>query len=194
MSDWSLTDTQLLAAAILGIGFIVLIVTAFRKPTVPRKEFARLQEGIKRLSEEVKELQAAGMTSAGEYAPRFTRGCISMSRGSRSASWFLPCQPVYAGYGIPFQLKERAPKEIGADVLEERMNRSFFLSLASCRKHPALTTRFFRFRARRVFADPHFAWRLPLAPSVPQPIARPCSPTFQLLRQSLTSRIGASSG
>ena len=59
MSDWSLTDTQLLAAAILGIGFIVLIVTAFRKPTVPRKEFARLQEGVKRLSEEVKELQAA---------------------------------------------------------------------------------------------------------------------------------------
>jgi hypothetical protein len=35
MSDWSLTDTQLLAAAILGIGFIV------------------------RLSEEVKELQVA---------------------------------------------------------------------------------------------------------------------------------------
>jgi hypothetical protein len=56
MSDWSLTDTQLLAAAILGIVFIVVIVTAFRKPTVTRKEFARLQEGVKRLSEEVKEL------------------------------------------------------------------------------------------------------------------------------------------
>jgi hypothetical protein len=79
-----------------------------------------------------------------------------MSRGSRSASWFLPCQPVYAGYSVPFQLKEREPKETGADVLEERVNRSFFLSLAACRKHPALTTRFSRFCARGVVCWPTF--------------------------------------
>jgi hypothetical protein len=32
----------------------------------------------------------------------------------------LPCQPVYAGCGVPFQLKERESKEIDTDVVEER--------------------------------------------------------------------------
>ena len=32
----------------------------------------------------------------------------------------LPRQSVYAGCGVPFQLKEREPKEINADVVEER--------------------------------------------------------------------------
>ena len=59
MSDWPLNDSQLVTAGILGVMFVVLIVTAFRKASVTRKEFARLREDIKQLSEEVKELQAA---------------------------------------------------------------------------------------------------------------------------------------
>jgi len=38
---------------------VVLIVTAFRKAGVTGKEFARLQKDVERLSEEMKELQAA---------------------------------------------------------------------------------------------------------------------------------------
>jgi hypothetical protein len=57
LSDWPLNDSQLVTAVILGIMLIVLIVTAFRKPRVTRKEFARLQENVKRLSEDVKELR-----------------------------------------------------------------------------------------------------------------------------------------
>ena len=59
MSDWPLNDSQLMTAGILGILLVVLIVTAFRKARVTRKEFARLREDVKLLSEEVKELQAA---------------------------------------------------------------------------------------------------------------------------------------
>ncbi len=59
MTDWPLNDSQLVTAVILGIMLIVLIVTAFRKPRVARKEFARLQEDVKRLSEDVKELRPA---------------------------------------------------------------------------------------------------------------------------------------
>ena len=55
MTDWPLNDSQLLTAGILGVMLVVLIVTAFRKATVTRKEFARLREDIKQLSEEVKE-------------------------------------------------------------------------------------------------------------------------------------------
>jgi uncharacterized membrane protein (DUF106 family) len=59
VSDWPLNDSQIVTATILGIMLVVLIVTAFRKARVPRKEFARLQDDVKLLSEEVKELQAA---------------------------------------------------------------------------------------------------------------------------------------
>jgi hypothetical protein len=59
MSEWPMNDSQLLSAGILGIMLVVLIVTAFRKASVTRKECARLREDIKQLSEEVKELQAA---------------------------------------------------------------------------------------------------------------------------------------
>jgi hypothetical protein len=59
VSDWPLNDSQIVTGTILGIMLIVLIVTAFRKASVTRKEFARLREDVKLLSEEVKELQAA---------------------------------------------------------------------------------------------------------------------------------------
>jgi hypothetical protein len=59
VSDWPLNDSQIVTATILGIMLVVLIVTAFRKSSVTRKEFALLREDVKRLSEEVKELQAA---------------------------------------------------------------------------------------------------------------------------------------
>jgi hypothetical protein len=59
MSDWPLNDSQLATAAILALMLIVLIVTAFRKTRVTRKEFARLQREVKRLSDDVKELQGA---------------------------------------------------------------------------------------------------------------------------------------
>jgi len=59
VSDWPLNDSQLVTAAILGVMLVVLIVTAFRKASVTRKEFALLREDVQRLSEEVKELQAA---------------------------------------------------------------------------------------------------------------------------------------
>jgi hypothetical protein len=51
-----------------------------------------------------------------------------------------------------------------------------------------------RFCARPCFAGPHSLWPLlPFAPSVPQPIARPCSVTSSLLWQGLTPRARASS-
>jgi hypothetical protein len=59
MSDWLLSDPQLVTAAILGVVLVVLIVTAFRKSGVTRKEFALLQKDVKRLSEKMQELQAA---------------------------------------------------------------------------------------------------------------------------------------
>jgi uncharacterized membrane protein (DUF106 family) len=59
VNDWPLNDSQFVTAVILGVMLVVLIVTAFRKATVTRKEFALLREDVKRLSEEVKELQAA---------------------------------------------------------------------------------------------------------------------------------------
>lgn len=59
MSDWLLNDFQLVTAAILGVMVVVLIVTAFRKAGVTRREFVRLQEDVKRLSEEMKEIQVA---------------------------------------------------------------------------------------------------------------------------------------
>src|SRR6202043_261552 len=43
------------------------------------------------------------------------------------------------------------------------------------------------------FADPHSPWSLPFAPPTPQRIAPPCSPASQLLRQSPTFHVRASS-
>jgi peptidoglycan hydrolase CwlO-like protein len=59
MSDWPLNDSQLATAVFLGLMLIVLTVTVFRKARVSRKEFARLQKDVKRLSDDVKELQVA---------------------------------------------------------------------------------------------------------------------------------------
>jgi uncharacterized membrane protein (DUF106 family) len=59
VSDWPLGDSQFVTATILGIMLVVLIATAFRKVRVTRKEFARLREDVKQLSEGMKELQAA---------------------------------------------------------------------------------------------------------------------------------------
>jgi len=59
VSDWPLNDSQIVTAIILGIMLVVLIVTAFRKTRVTRKEFARLRDDVKLLSAEVKELQMA---------------------------------------------------------------------------------------------------------------------------------------
>ena len=57
ISDWPLNDSQLATAAILGLVLIVLIVTAFQKIRITRKELARLQKDVKRLSDNVKELR-----------------------------------------------------------------------------------------------------------------------------------------
>jgi hypothetical protein len=59
VSDWPLSESQLITAGLLSVMLIVLIVTAFRKAGITRKEFARVREDVKRLSEEMKELQEA---------------------------------------------------------------------------------------------------------------------------------------
>jgi peptidoglycan hydrolase CwlO-like protein len=59
MGDWPLNDSQMVTAAIFGLMLVVLIVIAFRKTRVTRKEFARLQKDVKRLSDDVRELQMA---------------------------------------------------------------------------------------------------------------------------------------
>jgi uncharacterized membrane protein (DUF106 family) len=59
VSDWPLNDSQIVTAIILGLVVVGLIVTAFRKARVTRKEFARLREDVKSLSAEIKELQVA---------------------------------------------------------------------------------------------------------------------------------------
>ena len=50
----------------------------------------------------------------------------------------LPRQPVYTGRGVPFQLKEREPKEINADVVEERGGEPFLLPIAGETERPAM--------------------------------------------------------
>ena len=105
----------------------------------------------------------------------------------------LPCQPVYTGGGVPFQLNERKPEEINADVVEER-GEPFLLPLpAACRMRSSACDTLSPVLCPARAAGPHFPWPLLFAPSVPQLIARRCSPTSQLLRQSLTSRVGSSS-
>jgi hypothetical protein len=59
MGHWPLTDTQLLTAAILGLMLVVLIALPFEKARVTRREFTRLQNDVKQLSEGVKGLQVA---------------------------------------------------------------------------------------------------------------------------------------
>jgi hypothetical protein len=89
MTDWPLNDSQLLTAGILGVMLVVLIVTAFRKATVTRKEFARLREDIKQLSEEVKELQAAEQR-------RFIRELNAAETSTKSRSQRLNPPPADA--------------------------------------------------------------------------------------------------
>jgi hypothetical protein len=99
----------------------------------------------------------------------------------------LPCQPVY-GCGVPLQLREREPKDSDADVVEGRGEPFLFLRFAARRIRscaPAQVTRFPRSVRGARLVGLHFPWPL-LRPSIPQPTARPCSPTSQLLRQSLT--------
>jgi hypothetical protein len=59
MSHWPLTDTQILIAAILGLTLVMLITLPFEKARVKRREFARLQDDVKQLSEDMKSLQVA---------------------------------------------------------------------------------------------------------------------------------------
>jgi hypothetical protein len=59
LSSWPVNDSQLATAVLFGLMPIVLIVAAFRKAWVNRKEFARLQNDVKRLSDDVNELHAA---------------------------------------------------------------------------------------------------------------------------------------
>jgi type III secretory pathway component EscU len=59
MDDWPVNDFQLVTAVIVGLLLIVLIVTAFQRARVTRKEFVRLKKDVKQLSEEVKTLQLA---------------------------------------------------------------------------------------------------------------------------------------
>jgi hypothetical protein len=59
MSHWPLTDIQVLIAAILGLTLVLLITLPFEKARVTRKEFVRLQEDVKRLSEDAKALQVS---------------------------------------------------------------------------------------------------------------------------------------
>ena len=51
--------SQLLTAAILGLMLVVLIALPFEKARVTRREFTRLQNDVKQLSEDVKGLQVA---------------------------------------------------------------------------------------------------------------------------------------
>ena len=59
MNDWPLNDLQLVTAAILGDNARRADCDRVSKSQRYRKEFALLREDVKRLSEEVKELQAA---------------------------------------------------------------------------------------------------------------------------------------
>jgi hypothetical protein len=60
LNDWPLNDPQFMlaiAAGLVAITFVLLI--ALLRTRVRRAEFARLQQDIKQMSEDVKELQAA---------------------------------------------------------------------------------------------------------------------------------------
>ena len=59
MNNWPVSDSELATAVLFGFMLIIFIAAAFRKARVTRKEFTGLQNDIKRLSDHVKELQAA---------------------------------------------------------------------------------------------------------------------------------------
>ena len=59
MSSWTVNDPHLMIAIGLGIAYVALIVVAFQRARVIRKEFAHLQNNVERLSREVQELQVA---------------------------------------------------------------------------------------------------------------------------------------
>ena len=59
MKYWPLSDIQVLIASILGLTLVLLVTLSSEKAKVTRREFARLQEELKRLSENVKTLQFA---------------------------------------------------------------------------------------------------------------------------------------
>src|SRR5262249_33691502 len=59
MTYWPLTDIQVLIAAILGLTLVLLVTLSFEKARVTRRDFARLQEDVKRLSDDMKTLQVA---------------------------------------------------------------------------------------------------------------------------------------
>ena len=81
MKYWPLSDIQVLIAAILGLTLVLLVTLSSEKAKVTRREFARLQEELKRLSENVKTLQFAVLK-------------LSISKGGRSTKQdSLPTPP-----------------------------------------------------------------------------------------------------
>jgi hypothetical protein len=59
LNNWPVSDSELATAVLFGFMLIIFIVAAFRKAQVTRKEFTGLQNDVKRLSDRLKELQAA---------------------------------------------------------------------------------------------------------------------------------------
>ena len=90
MSHWPLTDIQVLIAALLGLTLVLLITLPFEKARVTRREFVRLQENVKRLSEDVKTLQVSVL-----------RLCIAKREAAtehdKMSSPALPHRPVQTG-------------------------------------------------------------------------------------------------
>jgi hypothetical protein len=87
MNHWPLTDTQVLIAAILALTLALLVTLSFEKARVTRREFARVQEDIKRLSEDVKMLQVAVL-----------KLCISKA-GSSTEHDSVPTRPRFMPTG-----------------------------------------------------------------------------------------------
>ena len=59
MDHWSLTDIQVLIAAIVGLTLVLLVKLSYIKAGITRREFAILQKDIARLSESLKAMQIA---------------------------------------------------------------------------------------------------------------------------------------
>jgi len=56
--DWPLDDWRVALAAAVLVAILILFIAAFKRNTVSRAEFARLQAEVKQLSEDVKGLLA----------------------------------------------------------------------------------------------------------------------------------------
>jgi hypothetical protein len=82
-------DPPLMIAISLGIALVALIVIAFRKARVIRKEFVRLLNDVERLSRDVQELQVAEQR-------RFIMELNASKEGNKSAI-AAPETPVSAG-------------------------------------------------------------------------------------------------